>query len=31
MATGASGLATNTGAAAESYDHTDASQFRGGR
>jgi Excreted virulence factor EspC, type VII ESX diderm len=31
MATGASGLATNTGAAAENYEHTDASQFRAGR
>ncbi len=31
MATGASGLVTNTGAAAENYEHTDVSQFRAGR
>jgi hypothetical protein len=31
MAAGASGLATNTGAAAENYEHTDASQFRAAR
>jgi hypothetical protein len=31
MATGASGLAANAGAAAQSYEHTDVSQFRAGR